>query len=438
MTSTVPGLPAAPGGEGAAGAAGAGALPGDGRAQAGRRPVRALPDSPPDLVDLVRQTLARHEAGLVALRRDLHAHPELGRSEVRTTHVLRERLVGLGLVPRVLSSGTGLIVDVGRGAPQVALRADLDALPVPDLKQVPYRSTVPGLCHACGHDVHATAVLGAAIALAELSAADLLPHPVRLIFQPAEELMPGGSHDVIASGGLAGIRRIYCLHVDPRLDTGLVGLRVGAVTSACDRLEVRLHGRGGHTARPHLTQDVVHALGTLITELPSALSRRLDPRTGASLVWGRVHAGNAANAIPADGVVEGTLRCLDAAAWKEAPQLVDSLVGMLVAPYGVDAEVSSVRGVPPVVNDPAAVAVLTAAATATLGPDAVVDTEQSLGAEDFGWYLEHVAGGLFRLGVRRPGDPVVRDLHQGDLDPDERAIVIGAQVLTVAALLDAG
>jgi amidohydrolase len=208
------------------------------------------------------------------------------------------------------------------------------------------------------------------------------------------------------------------------------------VTSACDRVEVQLRGRGGHTARPHLTQDLVHALGTVVAGLPTALSRRLDPRTGVSLVWGRVHAGNAANAIPAEGVAEGTLRCLDPSAWKDAPRLLDEIAHQLAAPYGVDVAVTSVRGVPPVVNDAGAVAVLTAAADAALGPGAVVDTEQSLGAEDFGWYLEHVAGGLFRLGVRRPDDPVVRDLHQGDLDPDERAIVLGAQVLAVAALLD--
>jgi amidohydrolase len=373
---------------------------------------------------------------LVGVRRDLHAHPELGHAEVRTTRVVRERLLNAGLRPRVLPGGTGLVCDIGdTAAGQVlALRADIDALNVADAKDVAYRSTVPGVCHACGHDVHTTVVLGAGLVLADLAARDELPVPVRLIFQPAEEVMPGGSQDVIAGGGLDGVSRILCVHCDPRLDTGLVGLREGPVTSACDRLVVRLTGRGGHTARPHLTDDLVHALGTLVTGLPAALSRRLDPRAGVSLVWGRVAAGHTANAIPARGEAEGTIRCLDPEAWADTPQLVSDLVSEVVSPYGVRPEVEVHRGVPPVVNDPASTDLLRVAAEAALGPAAVTGTDQSLGAEDFAWYLERVPGALARLGVRRPGDSRVRDLHQGDFDPDERAIGIGVRLLAAAAI----
>lgn len=377
------------------------------------------------------------EDEMIAVRRDLHAHPELGQSEVRTTRVVAQRLAAAGLTSRTLDSGTGLICDVGRHAPpRIALRADLDALPVVDAIDTPYRSTNPGVCHACGHDIHTATVLGVSVALAELESRGRLPQPVRIIFQPAEELMPGGSYDVIAAGGLSGIERILCLHCDPRVDTGQVGLRVGPITSACDRVLVRLSGRGGHTARPHLTQDIVHALGILVTELPAALARRLDPRAGVSLVWGRINAGHTANAIPAEGWAEGTLRCLDVRAWKQAPELVRSLTQMLMAPFGVHAEVHSVRGVPPVVNESGSVRLLTAAAEAALSPGSVRDTEQSLGAEDFGWYLEHVPGALLRLGVRRPGTETVHDLHQGDFDPDERAIGLGMRVLGAAALMN--
>lgn len=247
--------------------------------------------------------------------------------------------------------------------------------------------------------------------------------------------MPGGSHDVLAAGGLDGVGRILCVHCDPRLDVGRVGIREGAITSACDRVVVRLGGRGGHTARPHLTDDLVQALGTLTTGLPAALSRRLDPRAGVSLVWGRVAAGHAGNAIPSRGEAEGTIRSLDPTAWARTPELMQALARDLVAPYGVTAEVEVRRGVPPVVNDAGSAELLRAATEAALGPDAVASTDQSLGAEDFAWYLAQVPGALARLGVRHPGDGQVRDLHQGGFDPDERAIGIGVRLLATAALV---
>ena len=186
---------------------------------------------------------------------------------------------------------------------------------------------------------------------------------------------------------------------------GQVGLRSGAITGSADQLLVRLTGPGGHTARPHLTADLVFALGKVVTELPAALSRRVDPRAALSLVWGRVGAGRAANAIPTTGEVEGTVRCLDSGAWNGAPELVRSLVADLVAPYGVQAEVTYTRNVPPVDNEPTSVEILTAAVQETEGPDAVVGTEQSLGGEDFAWYLPSVPGALARLGVSPPEVP---------------------------------
>ncbi|HSK27948.1 MAG TPA: amidohydrolase [Jiangellales bacterium] len=391
---------------------------------------------PADLLAEVERLAKALDDELVALRRDLHAHPELGRAEVRTTRVVRDRLEAAGLRPRVLESGTGLVCDLPGPAdgPVLALRADIDALSVVDAKDVPYRSTVPGVCHACGHDVHTAVVLGAGLVLAELAGRGVLGVPVRLVFQPAEEVMPGGSHDVIAAGGIEGVGRILCVHCDPRLDAGMVGLREGPVTSACDRLVVSLSGRGGHTARPHLTDDLVYALGTLVTELPATLSRRLDPRAGVSLVWGRVGAGHAANAIPARGEAEGTIRMLDAGAWTDTPDLIHELVREVLAPYGVSAEVRVHRGVPPVVNDSGTTELFRVAAEAALGVESVTTTDQSLGAEDFAWYLEHVPGALARLGVRRPGDTRVRDLHQGDFDPDERAISVGVRLLVAAVL----
>jgi amidohydrolase len=373
---------------------------------------------------------------LVALRRDLHAHPELGRQEWRTTQVLAARLTGAGLAPMTLPEGAGLVCDLGAagGGPMVGLRADLDALPVQDETGAEYRSTVPGISHACGHDVHTAVVLGAGLVLADLHAAGRLPGGVRLIFQPAEELTPGGALDVLAAGGLDGVGRLFCVHCDPRTDVGSVGLRVGAVTGSADQVSIRLTGAGGHTARPHLTADLVYAIGRVVTDVPAVLSRRVDPRAGLSLVWGHVQAGSVPNAIPAEGLVEGTVRALDLAVWDQAPAVVEEAVRAVLVPYGVGAEVTYTRGVPPVVNEEVSVGLLDAAARAVLGPGSVVATEQSLGGEDFGWYLDRVPGALARLGVRVPGDTAARDLHQGGFDVDERAIGVGVRLLAATAV----
>ncbi|MDP9240665.1 MAG: amidohydrolase [Actinomycetota bacterium] len=376
------------------------------------------------------QWITAHIASVIALRRTLHAHPELGRREYATTELIRSRLTDAGLSPRVLPLGTGAVCDIGTGEPVVALRADIDALPVVDVKDVSYRSTVEGLCHACGHDVHTAILLGTALALA--SSPVPLPGRVRLVFQPAEELTPGGSLDVIAVDGLDAAEWVFCLHCDPRLPTGSVGLRSGPITAAADMVEVYLSGPGGHTARPHLTADLIYALGRVIVDVPGLLSRVVDPRAGLSLVWGEVQAGRAANAIPQTGVLRGTVRVLDRDAWTRAPELIRRLVADAVVSTGVTAEVEYVRGVPPVDNDPHAIELLRTAAVQALGPQSVADTKQSLGGEDFGWYLEKVPGALARLGVAGPGMPPV-DLHQGAFDIDESAIEVGVRLLVHTA-----
>jgi amidohydrolase len=377
--------------------------------------------------------LTENARELVRVRRWLHAHPELGRSEVGTTAFLCERLAAEGLEPRRLAGGTGLVCDVGSGrGPTVLLRADVDALPLPDEKDVPYRSTVPGVCHACGHDVHTAVLLGTGLALAPVAAT--LDGTVRLVFQHAEELMPGGALDVLAEGLLDDVGSAFALHCDPALEVGRVGVKSGAITAASDDVEVRLTGPGGHTSRPHNTVDLVHALATVATGLPDALSRLVDPRAGLCLVWGHVSAGTAPNAIPREGRLHGTLRVLDRDVWHGAPDLVHRLVDGLVAPYGARAHVTYKRGVPPVVNDDAAAALLSASVRASLGAGSAVPTTQSLGGEDFAWMLEKVPGALGRLGVKAPGRSTSYDLHQGAFDVDEDALAAGVRVMTAVGL----
>ncbi|MGH3980337.1 MAG: amidohydrolase [Pseudonocardiaceae bacterium] len=374
--------------------------------------------------------LQAHGAQVVAWRRHIHAHPELGRTEYATTAMVAEELAHAGLNPKLLPGGTGLICDIGSGERCVALRADLDALPLQEATGLPYASTVDDVAHACGHDAHTAILLGAGLALA---AAPSLPGRVRLIFQPAEELQPGGALDVLAAGGLSGVDRIFALHCDPRLPVGRVGTRIGPITSAADMLELRLSSPGGHTSRPHLTADLVHALGTVITGLPALLSRRVDPRSGTVLVWGAVQAGQAANAVPRTGVLRGTLRTGDRETWGELEPLVRDLVGSLLAPTGVGFDLVHTPGVPPVVNEPVSTRLLRDAVGAGLGQDALTGTKQSSGGEDFGWYLEHVPGTLARLGVW-PGHGPQHDLHRPTFDLDERALPLGVRVLVHAAL----
>ncbi|HYY79138.1 MAG TPA: amidohydrolase [Actinomycetes bacterium] len=376
--------------------------------------------------------LATHNAELVHLRRHLHAHPELGRAERETTALVARRLEAVGLRPRLLPIATGLTCDVGNAdGPVVALRADIDALPLQDEKDVPYRSTVPGVCHACGHDVHTTVLLGVGLALA--AQAEQLPGRVRLIFQPAEETLPGGSLEVISAGMLDGVDVIYALHCDPKLEVGRLGVRVGAITAASDKVQVHLSGPGGHTARPHLTADLVYLISRVVTDLPATLERLVDPRVALNLTFGAISSGTVHNAIPTTAVAKGTLRVLDRSVWGEAQKLVERVLEATMGPFPqVTYHLDYERGSPPVVNDERATALLATAARRAIGDETVFTAQQSMGGEDFSWYLEDVPGAMARLGVRIPGTDL--DLHAAQFDVDERAIAVGVRILAQAAV----
>ncbi len=375
--------------------------------------------------DAVGAWLSDHLVDLVQWRRHIHANPELSRTEFATTEFVSAWLTKAGLIPQVLPGGTGLICDIGPEGPRIGLRADMDALPLQEFTGLSFASTVPGVAHACGHDAHTTILLGTALALAELPQ---LPVGVRLIFQPAEEVMPGGAIDVVASGAMAGVERMFALHCDPRLEVGRVGIRVGAITSAADTIELVLDSPGGHTSRPHLTSDLVYAIGTVITGLPGLLSRRIDPRTSTVMVWGAVSAGKAPNAIPQTGMLTGTIRTGDHETWSLLEPMVREIVDGLLAPTGVRYQLNYRRGVPPVVNEVQSTRMFEDAIRA-LGPDALADTMQSGGGEDFSWYLEEVPGAMARLGVWS-GEGEQLDLHQPTFDLDERALEVGVRVLT--------
>jgi len=397
-------------------------------------PPATAGSSVPALRELLDGWLVRHESQLVTLRRRIHAHPEPSGEERATAALVAGRLRAAGLRPRLLSAKNGVICDIGSGDRMVALRADLDALPLPDTKDVPYRSTVDNVCHACGHDVHTAILVGVGRVLAELAKAGQLPGRVRLIFQPAEERLPSGAPEVIAEGGLKDVESIFALHCFPGLAAGYVATRSGPITAATDKFDIRLAGPGGHTARPHLTVDLAYALGRIVVEVPALLTRRLDPRSSASMVFGAIQVGEAHNAIAVEGHARGTVRVLNHDAWRLLPDLVPRLIRDVVAGTGADIEIDYVRGVPPVVNDRATTAIVEAAATAALGPGRVSEAELSMGGEDFSFYLDHVPGSMFRLGTRVPGASEPMDIHQSSFDVDEAAIGTGVRVMVHTAV----
>jgi len=373
---------------------------------------------------------------LIDFRRELHRNPELSFAEHQTTQRIMETLQAAGLSPQKMSD-TGAFVDIGQGPIRIGFRADIDALPVLEETDLEYSSLVEGVAHACGHDIHTTVMLGVALALNNLNEAGQLAGRVRVIFQPAEEKLPGGALSVIEQGLLDEVPRVLALHCDPRIHAGHIGTRIGAITSASDTIRIEVNGRGGHTSRPHLTEDIVFAMSQIATQVPAVLGRKVDVRSAVSVVWGQIHAGSAPNAIPATGYLAGTMRCLDGDIWYEAGELLDNAVRQIAAPYGVEIKLQHTRGVPPVVNAPAETALIEDAARREFGADAIELTPQSMGGEDFAWMTQKIPGAMLRLGTRTPGGKTY-DLHRGDYMPDESCIGIGVRIMTAAAMQAVG
>jgi amidohydrolase len=386
-----------------------------------------------DRFERLRAAIATETDPAVALRRVIHRRPELGHQEFETTKLVAEHLAVAGLSPEIRSTDVGLVVDVGSGDPLVAFRADLDALPVLEASGVDFASETPGVMHACGHDAHTAIAAGLARAMATMD----LPGRVRFLFQPAEEAVPGGAVEMVDEGLVVDAASILAFHVDPSIPAGTVGLRPGPITGAADRIRITVSGPGGHTSRPHKTSDVVRAAAAIVTQLPPLVQQRTDPRDPVAIVFGMIQGGTAENVIPTEVTLAGTVRMFDPDLWRGMPPLVERLVAEIVAPLDTAASVEYERGAPPVVNDRGVIDVVGRAAASVLGPDGVLPTGQSLGAEDFAWFLEEVPGALVRLGAQPPGRTV--DLHAADFDLDETAIPMGMMVAGAAlfALLDA-
>lgn len=381
-----------------------------------------------DRIATLTRLAAELAAGAVTLRRDLHRNPEIGWHERRTTQAVAEALIAAGVEPQIRPTGVGLVADVGTDGPLVGFRADLDALPIHEENTVEYASVVPNVTHACGHDAHTAIAVGIAATLRRLGE---LPGRARFIFQPAEECIPGGAMALCEEGVHHGITALLAFHVDPALEPGRVGIREGGITGASDRVTIRLKGPGGHTSRPHKTVDLAYAAARIITNLPVLIRYGIDPRETTLIVFGRIQGGTAENVIPTHMELGGTVRLFDLDLWHSMPELIERILTDLVTPLGATFEVEYNRGSPPVVNDGAIIGVVHDAARACLGTNGVTSTHQSLGSEDFAWYLEDVPGALIRLGAARPDRNV--DLHSASFDIDESSIetgiLVGAETL---------
>ncbi|MGH3889270.1 MAG: amidohydrolase [Pseudonocardiaceae bacterium] len=370
---------------------------------------------------------------LIRLRRDIHSYPELAREERRTTSRVANMLAEGGLESRILPSGTGLIVDIGaKTGPTIGLRADMDALPIQDDKEVPYRSQNPGVSHACGHDVHTAILVGAALELANSELGEF--GRVRCIFQPAEESSVSGSLDMISANALESVDQIFALHCDPSSRVGTVGTRVGAITSAQDHLTVKVRGVGGHSARPHLTPNPVNAIATVVTALSEVVNGQLPESEHMLIGFGVISSNGTKNAIPSYAEASGTIRIPSAKVWSSAPSMIKKSIHDIVEQFALNCEIDYVRVCPAVVNHAESTRIINQAAVSVVGESNIYSPPQSFGGEDFAWYLQHIPGALFRLGVRPPGSETQVDLHSGQFDVDERAIDVGVKMFSQIAL----
>lgn len=370
------------------------------------------------------------------IRRDLHRHPELGLEEHRTSERVQKRLaeLGIGFVAGLAGTGVlGMIRGSGEGR-VVALRADLDALPLQDSKDVPYRSQTPGKMHACGHDVHTAVLLGAARLLRERL--KTLPGTVKLIFQPAEETV-GGARLLVEQGVLESPRvdAIFGLHVDPDYDVGTVGLRYGQRNASSDDLAITVHGRSSHGAYPYSGVDAIVAAAHVVTALQTVVSRNVDARSSAVVTLGIIEGGTQRNIVAGQVKMVGTVRSLDPATRELTLRRITEVAQGVAAGLGARAEVQIDPSYDPVINHDAMVDVVRSSAERIVGRERVVVLSQpNMGVEDFGFYLTHVPGAFYSLGVRNEAAGIVHPPHNERFDVDEECLAYGAALQALNAL----
>jgi len=377
---------------------------------------------------------------LIKFRRRLHATPEPSNEEFATTALVAETLREAGLKPRVMRSETGVIVDIDLGASGdsfIATRSELDCVKVSDDKQAAYASTRPGLCHACGHDVHTTIQLAMAMVLAEqreLLHTLAFKHNLRMIFQPAEETATG-ARSMIEQGAIDSVEAIIALHVEPFLDCGTIGLRTGPLTAACKTFRITVRGRSGHSARPFEAVDPIPAAVNLVSMMYQLCPRSMDSRHPLALTVASINAGSSFNAIPDEAVINGALRTARVEDIDRVQQRMQSIVRGVKESTGCDVQLEFLHSCPATENNPEVIGYLANAAASIMSDDHVMWLDvPSLGGEDFAYYQELIPGAIVRLGAGLPDVKLRKPLHSSKFDVNEDVLPIGTKILTRAAL----
>jgi amidohydrolase len=394
-------------------------------------PVTAV--SPAEL----KQAAAAIADQLTADRRHLHMHPELGFEEVETSRHIVARLSAIGVPHRSGVAKTGVVATIkgtaGSGR-TVLLRADMDALPILEEVDAPYRSTIDGKMHACGHDAHTAVLLGAAHLLQ--GRRHEFAGTVRLVFQPSEERPPGGAIRMIEEGVLADppVDAAFGLHVTPQLETGQLGYRAGAANAASDRFTVRIIGKGGHAARPNATVDAVVIASHVVVALQTLVSRETSPIQPAVVTVGAIHAGDANNVIPGEATIAGTVRTYDPDLRQQMRERLGELAGGIARAMRAEAQIDYSVGYPSLVNDAAMTEVARLAGAEIVGNENVAEVEPTLGGEDMAYFLQKVPGCFFRLGTGNRARGITYGNHHPRFDIDEAALPIGVAAMVNTAL----
>lgn len=387
--------------------------------------------------ELLQRARAIHDS-IRTWRRTIHRYPELSFTEQRTAALVNSVLIDLGLPTETEVAKTGVVAHIrGGNGPTVALRADMDALPIQEINGSEFDSTRPGIMHACGHDAHTAMLLGAATLLKQLADEGKLPGVVRLLFQPSEEAQDeegkSGGMRMVEEGALQGVDAVFGLHVDPFHDVGYVATRPGPMMAAADMFELIVIGSGGHAARPQNTIDPIALSAHVINAVHQIVSRRLDPTQPGVITIGTIQGGAANNVIPDRVTMTGTIRSFTP---EVRTLLQDELMRAagVVESLGGRAEVTIFPGYPPTVNDPAATEHMMDAMRELLGEDRVTESELIMGAEDFSYMAQAVPGCFLRLGVHNPSWREYYPVHRADFRLDEDALPIGAAALALTAL----
>jgi len=383
------------------------------------------------LREKIKTLAAKYNNSLIAIRHHLHAHPELSYQEFNTSAFIQQKLSAEGIPFNVIAT-TGVVGLIKGRNPEsrvIALRADMDALPITEENNVVYKSVNNGVMHACGHDVHTTCLLGAAKILNELR--NEWEGTVKLIFQPGEEKNPGGASIMIAEGVLEEPepQGILALHVNPALNTGDLSFRGGRVMASADEIYITLKGRGGHAAAPHLTTDIILIAAQIIVSLQQIISRNNNPFSPSVLSICSFQGGTTTNVIPSEVKLMGTFRAMDETWRFKAHELISQQVIEIAKAMGAEATIHIDVGYPTVDNDETLTSVAKEKAIAYLGNAHVSETEMRMGAEDFGYYTQKIPGCFFRLGVRNEERGIIHNVHTPRFNIDEKAIETGAGIM---------